>query len=82
MADNVIQTINVLTRQASIEFGSAYIDGRTRRCAKPKSQLADWSPPDVTYDVVGVISAPSSGLEDHLRRFRASMTSCPAARAT
>jgi branched-chain amino acid aminotransferase len=56
--------------------GAAYIDGRYMPIAEAAIPITDWGyrRSDVTYDVVGVWDGNFFRLDDHLRRFRASMT--------
>lgn len=55
--------------------GAAYIDGRYMPIAQAAIPITDWGyrRSDVTYDVVGVWDGNFFRLEDHIRRFRASM---------
>jgi branched-chain amino acid aminotransferase len=55
--------------------GAAYIDGRYMPIAEAAIPITDWGyrRSDVTYDVVGVWGGAFFRLDDHLRRFRASM---------
>ena len=55
--------------------GAAYIDGRFMPLSDAKIPVTDWGyrRSDVTYDVVGVYYGAFFRLDDHLRRFRASM---------
>src|SRR5258708_35064710 len=55
--------------------GAAYIDGRYMPIEEAAIPITDWGyrRSDVTYDVVGVWSGAFFRLDDHLRRFRASM---------
>ena len=76
MADNVIQTIEH-PDATSVDWssGAAYIDGAIMPLREAKIPVTDWGyrRSDVTYDVVGVYFGAFFRLEDHLRRFRASM---------
>lgn len=56
--------------------GAAYIDGRFMPLAQAAIPMTDWGyrRSDVTYDVVGVWEGNFFRLDDHIRRFRASMT--------
>jgi branched-chain amino acid aminotransferase len=76
MADNVIQTIE-RPDATSVDWssGAAYIDGAIMPLREAKIPVTDWGyrRSDVTYDVVGVYFGAFFRLEDHLRRFRASM---------
>ena len=55
--------------------GAAYIDGRYMPIEEAAIPITDWGyrRSDVTYDVVGVWDGAFFRLDDHLRRFRASM---------
>ena len=55
--------------------GAAYIDGRFMPVAEAMIPVTDWGyrRSDVTYDVVSVWDGAFFKLDDHLRRFRASM---------
>ena len=55
--------------------GAAYIDGRFMPIAEAAIPITDWGyrRSDVTYDVVGVRDGAFFRLDDHVRRFRASM---------
>jgi branched-chain amino acid aminotransferase len=55
--------------------GSAYMDGRFMPVAEAKIPMVEWGyrRSDVTYDVVSVWDGAFFRLDDHLRRFRASM---------
>lgn len=55
--------------------GAAYIDGRYMPIGQAAIPITDWGyrRSDVTYDVVGVWNGAFFRLDDHLRRFRASM---------
>jgi branched-chain amino acid aminotransferase len=55
--------------------GAAYIDGRFMPIAEAAIPITDWGyrRSDVTYDVVGVRDGAFFRLDDHIRRFRASM---------
>jgi branched-chain amino acid aminotransferase len=55
--------------------GAAYIDGRYMPIAEAAIPITDWGyrRSDVTYDVVGVWRGSFFRLDDHIRRFRASM---------
>jgi len=55
--------------------GVAYIDGRYMPVEQATIPITDWGyrRSDVTYDVVGVWGGAFFRLEDHIRRFRASM---------
>ena len=55
--------------------GGAYIDGRYMPIAEAAIPITDWGyrRSDVTYDVVGVWNGCFFRLDDHIRRFRASM---------
>lgn len=55
--------------------GSAYIDGRYMPLSEAAIPMTHWGyrRSDVTYDVVGVWEGSFFRLDDHLRRFRASM---------
>jgi branched-chain amino acid aminotransferase len=76
MADNVIQAIEH-PNVTSVDWssGAAYIDGAIMPLHEAKIPVTDWGyrRSDVTYDVVGVYFGAFFRLEDHLRRFRASM---------
>jgi branched-chain amino acid aminotransferase len=62
-------------RKASFAAGSAYIDGRYMPISEAAIPITDWGyrRSDVTYDVVGVWDGAFFRLDDHIRRFRASM---------
>jgi branched-chain amino acid aminotransferase len=55
--------------------GAAFIDGAYMPIAEARIPITDWGyrRSDVTYDVVGVRDGAFFRLDDHLRRFRASM---------
>ncbi|MCC6000829.1 MAG: aminotransferase class IV [Pararhodobacter sp.] len=55
--------------------GAAYVDGRYCPIAEASIPLTHWGyrRSDVTYDVVGVRDGAFFRLDDHIRRFRASM---------
>jgi branched-chain amino acid aminotransferase len=55
--------------------GAAYIDGRFMPVAEAMIPVTDWGyrRSDVTYDVVSVWDGAFFKLDDHLKRFRASM---------
>jgi branched-chain amino acid aminotransferase len=55
--------------------GAAFIDGRFMPIAEARIPITDWGyrRSDVTYDVVGVRDGAFFRLDDHLKRFRASM---------
>jgi branched-chain amino acid aminotransferase len=55
--------------------GDAYIDGRYMPIGEAAIPITDWGyrRSDVTYDVVGVWGGAFFRLDDHIRRFRASM---------
>ena len=55
--------------------GVAYIGGRYMPVEEATIPITDWGyrRSDVTYDVVGVWGGAFFRLEDHIRRFRASM---------
>ena len=55
--------------------GAAYVDGRFMPVAEAMIPVTDWGyrRSDVTYDVVSVWDGAFFKLDDHLRRFRASM---------
>ncbi len=57
--------------------GAAYIDGKVMPLSEAKIPITEWGyrRSDVTYDVVGVYYGAFFRLDDHLRRFRASMNS-------
>lgn len=57
--------------------GAAYIDGAYMPASEAKVPLTDWGyrRSDVTYDVASVWEGAFFRLDDHLRRFRASMES-------
>jgi branched-chain amino acid aminotransferase len=59
-----------------LSAGVAYIDGRTMPIAEAAIPITDWGyrRSDVIYDVVGVWNGAFFRLDDHIRRFRASMT--------
>ncbi|MEI4485839.1 aminotransferase class IV [Frigidibacter sp. MR17.14] len=56
--------------------GAAYLDGAYMPLAEAKIPVTHWAyrRSDVTYDVVGVWEGNFFRLDDHLKRFRASMT--------
>jgi branched-subunit amino acid aminotransferase/4-amino-4-deoxychorismate lyase len=55
--------------------GAAYIDGQYMPIGEARIPVTDWGyrRSDVTYDVVGVWHGSFFRLDDHVRRFRASM---------
>lgn len=56
--------------------GAAYLDGRFMPLREAKIPVTDWAyrRSDVTYDVVGVWQGNFFRLDDHITRFRASMS--------
>ncbi|WP_284946402.1 aminotransferase class IV [Acidisoma cladoniae] len=56
--------------------GAAYMDGRYMPVGEASVPILDWGyrRSDVTYDVVGVWDGAFFRLDDHIARFRASMT--------
>src|SRR3954453_18608275 len=60
------------------QAGAAYIDGRFMPVAEATIAVTDWGyrRSAVTYDVVSVWDGAFFKLDDHLRRFRASMEYC------
>ena len=58
------------------EAGAAYIDGRFMPVAEAAIPITDWGyrRSDVTYDVIGVWQGHFFRLDDHIARFRRSMT--------
>jgi branched-chain amino acid aminotransferase len=56
--------------------GAAYVDGRYMPVGEASVPILDWGyrRSDVTYDVVGVWDGAFFRLDDHIARFRASMT--------
>src|ERR1700759_4893934 len=76
MADKVIQTME-RPDATSVDWssGAAYIDGAIMPLREAKIPITDWGyrRSDVTYDVVGVYFGAFFRLEDHLKRFRASI---------
>lgn len=56
--------------------GAAYVDGRYMPVAEASVPILDWGyrRSDVTYDVVGVWDGAFFRIDDHIARFRASMT--------
>jgi len=60
---------------ADYAAGAAYLDGRYMPVGQAAIPITDWGyrRSDVTYDVVGVWRGAFFRLDDHLRRFRASM---------
>src|SRR6476659_4869714 len=62
--------------------GAAYVDGSFMPISDARVPVTDWAyrRSDVTYDVVGVWGGAFFRLDDHLRRFQASMAAlrmCP-----
>src|SRR4051794_35327739 len=55
--------------------GAAYVDGSFVPVGEARIPITDWAyrRSDVTYDVVGVWEGAFFRLDDHLRRFQASM---------
>ena len=55
--------------------GAAYVDGAFMPVRDARVPVTDWAyrRSDVTYDVVGVWGGAFFRLDDHLRRFQASM---------
>ena len=55
--------------------GAAYVDGSFMPLREARIPVTDWGyrRSDVTYDVVGVWGGAFFRLDDHLRRFQASM---------
>ncbi|UEM06853.1 aminotransferase class IV (plasmid) [Skermanella rosea] len=64
-------------RPSPYAAGAAYVDGRYMPIGQAAIPLTDWGyrRSDVTYDVVGVWEGAFFRLDDHVRRFRASMDS-------
>jgi branched-chain amino acid aminotransferase len=62
---------------ASWSSGAAYVDGRYMPVEEAAIPITDWGyrRSDVTYDVVGVWDGAFFRLDDHIKRFRASMRS-------
>jgi branched-chain amino acid aminotransferase len=62
-------------RGANWQAGAAYIDGRFMPIAEAAIPVTEWGyrRSDVTYDVVSVWDGAFFRLDDHMRRFRASM---------
>jgi branched-chain amino acid aminotransferase len=62
-------------RMADWHEGAAYVDGRFMPLAEASIPVTDWGyrRSDVTYDVVSVWDGAFFRLDDHLRRFQASM---------
>src|SRR5579863_5031474 len=62
-------------RAAEFAAGAAYIDGRYMPIAQAGIPITDWGyrRGDTAYDVVSVWEGSFFRLDDHLRRFRASM---------
>ncbi len=60
---------------ATLQAGAAYIDGRFMPVGEATIPVTEWGyrRADVTYDVVSVWEGRFFKLDDHLRRFRASM---------
>lgn len=56
--------------------GAAYLDGQVMPIKDAKIPITDWGyrRSDVTYDVVGVYFGAFFRLDDHIKRFRRSMT--------
>jgi branched-chain amino acid aminotransferase len=67
---------DAVTAQSVWAEGAAYIAGAVMPLAEAKIPVTSWGyrRSDVTYDVVGVYHGAFFRLDDHLRRFRASMT--------
>ncbi len=67
--------MNAPTSPSPFASGAAYIDGRYMPIAEAAIPITDWGyrRSDVTYDVVGVWQGSFFRLNDHIRRFRASM---------
>jgi len=61
---------------AAWSAGAAYVDGRYMPIAEATIPITEWGyrRSDVTYDVVGVWGGAFFRLEDHIARFRRSMT--------
>jgi branched-chain amino acid aminotransferase len=64
-----------LARSVDWSGGAAYLDGAFMPVAQAKIPITDWGyrRSDVTYDVVSVWEGAFFRLDDHLRRFRASI---------
>jgi branched-chain amino acid aminotransferase len=60
---------------ARYEAGAAFIDGAYMPIAEARIPITDWGyrRSDVTYDVIGVRDGAFFRLDDHIKRFRASM---------
>lgn len=60
---------------SSYAAGAAFIDGAYMPIAEARIPITDWGyrRSDVTYDVIGVRDGAFFRLDDHLKRFRASM---------
>jgi len=67
--------MNEHTSPQPLTAGAAYIDGRYMPISEAAIPITDWGyrRSDVTYDVVGVWNGSFFRLDDHIRRFRASM---------
>ena len=63
--------------QQDFTKGAAYMDGRYMPVGQAAIPVLDagYRRSDVTYDVVGVRNGAFFRLDDHIRRFRASMRS-------
>jgi branched-chain amino acid aminotransferase len=63
------------SRTVDWSAGAAYVDGQIVPIKDAKIPVTDWGyrRSDVTYDVVGVYYGAFFRLDDHLKRFRASM---------
>ena len=81
MADDLTQTIK-RPGEATQDWsaGAAYVDGAVMPLRDAKIPITDWgyrrsdvTYSDVTYDVVSVYFGAFFRLDDHLRRFRASL---------
>ncbi|CAA0100933.1 Uncharacterised protein [Starkeya nomas] len=69
-------TDEIATLRGRYAGGAAYLDGEFMPLAEAKIPVTHWGyrRSDVTYDVVGVRDGRFFRLDDHIRRFRNSMT--------
>jgi len=74
---NVTASVPASTDAARWASGAAFIDGAYMPIAEARIPITDWGfrRSDVTYDVVSVWDGAFFRLDDHLKRFRASMES-------
>lgn len=75
MADSAVLSERPAETVPDMSAGSAYVNGAYMPVGEARIPITDWGyrRSDVTYDVVSVWDGAFFRLDDHLRRFRASM---------